>query len=54
LRPIFRQRGFAVFAASFCYAKITPAALQRGEFSGCRGKDAETLGRKRKSRSGDF
>jgi hypothetical protein len=53
-RPIFRQRGIAVFAASFCYAKITPAALQRGEFSGCRGKDAETLGRKRKSRSGDF
>jgi hypothetical protein len=54
LRPIFRQRGIAVFAASFCYAKITPAALQRGEFSGCCGKDAEALGQKRKSRSGDF
>jgi hypothetical protein len=33
-RPIFWQRGIAVFAASFCHAKITPAALQRGEFSG--------------------
>jgi hypothetical protein len=31
-----------------CYAKITPAALHRGEFAhGCRG-DPETLGRKRK------
>jgi hypothetical protein len=37
LRPIFWQHGIAVFAASFCYAKITPAALQRGEFSGRRG-----------------
>jgi hypothetical protein len=31
-RPISRQRRIAVSAASLCYAKITPAALQRGEF----------------------
>jgi hypothetical protein len=31
-RPIFWQPGIAVFAASLCYAKITPAALHRGEF----------------------
>jgi hypothetical protein len=54
LRPIFWQRGIAVFAASFCYAKITPAALQRGEFSGGCGEDGEALGRKRKSGSSDF
>jgi hypothetical protein len=54
LRPIFWQRGIAVFAAPFCYAKITPAALQRGEFSGGCGKDAEALGRKRKSGLSDF
>jgi hypothetical protein len=29
-RPIFWQRGIAVLAAPRCYAKITPAALQRG------------------------
>jgi len=54
LRPIFWQHGIAVFAASFCHAKITPAALQRGEFSGRCGWHAEALGRKRKSGSSDF
>jgi len=54
LRPIFWQHGIAVFAASFCYAKITPAALQRGEFNGRCGWHAEALGRKRKSGSSDF
>jgi hypothetical protein len=32
MRPIFWQPGIAVFAASLCYAKITPAALHCGEF----------------------
>jgi hypothetical protein len=42
------------FAASLCYAKITPAPLQHGEFtSHCR-KDAEAAGRKRKFQSRDF
>jgi hypothetical protein len=27
----FLAAGIAAFAASFCYAKITPAALHRGE-----------------------
>jgi hypothetical protein len=31
-RPIFWQPGIAVFAASLCYAKITPATLHRGEY----------------------
>jgi hypothetical protein len=31
-RPIFWQPGNAVFAASLCYAKITPAALHCGEY----------------------
>jgi hypothetical protein len=54
LRPIFWQRGITVFAASFCYAKITPAALQRGEFGDRGGRHAEALGRKRKSGLSDF
>jgi hypothetical protein len=54
LRPIFWQRGIAVFAAAFCYAKITPAALQRGEFCGRCDWHAEALGPKRKSGAGDF
>jgi hypothetical protein len=48
-RPIFWQRRIAVSAASWCYAKITPAALQRGEFvAGCR-QGAEAAVRNPKS-----
>jgi len=31
-RPIFWQHGIAVFAASLCHAKITPAARHCGGF----------------------
>jgi hypothetical protein len=37
-----------VFTALLCYAKITPAALQRGDFAERCGKDAEAAGRKPK------
>jgi hypothetical protein len=33
------------FTALWCYAKITPAALQRGNFSERRGGGAEAAGR---------
>jgi hypothetical protein len=38
-----RDRGFT---ALLCYAKITPAALHRGNFDGCRRDDAEAAGPK--------
>jgi hypothetical protein len=36
--------GIGVIAASFCYAKFTPAALLCGKFGQSRGKDDEALG----------
>src|SRR6266849_5075151 len=45
-RPIFWQRRIAAFTASLCYAKITPAALHRGEFDDHCRKQPEALGRK--------
>jgi len=41
---IFLAAGIGVFAASLCYAKITPAALHRGESGERRGKGDEALG----------
>jgi hypothetical protein len=38
--------GIAVFAASWCYAKITPALLHRGEIAGRCCERAEAAGRK--------
>jgi hypothetical protein len=41
----FSAARIGVFAATWCYAKITPAALHRGDFA-CRGrKDREVSGR---------
>jgi hypothetical protein len=37
--------GIAVFAASLCYAKITPAALHRGEIAGRCREGIEAAGR---------
>jgi hypothetical protein len=45
--------GIAVFAASLCYAKITPAALHRGDFSDRRREGAEAAGGRPKFKSGD-
>jgi hypothetical protein len=36
--------GIGVIAASFCYAKFTPAALHHGEFGERLGKGDEALG----------
>jgi hypothetical protein len=38
--------GIAVFAASWCYAKITPALLHRGEIGSGYCELAEAAGRK--------
>jgi hypothetical protein len=33
-----------MFAASLCYAKITPAVVRRGESNGCGGREREVAG----------
>jgi len=47
-RPIFWQCRIAAFTTLWCYAKITPAALHRGEFASRRRARAEVVGRKLK------
>jgi hypothetical protein len=54
MRPIFWQPGIAVFAASLCYAKITPAALHRGEFRRRCDEHAEAAAANPKSGLHDF
>jgi hypothetical protein len=46
--------GIAVFAASWCYAKITPALLHRGEIAGRCCELAEAAGRKLEFEMSDF
>jgi len=46
--------GIAVSAASLCYAKITPAALHRGDFGDRCREGAEAAGGRPKFRSGGF
>jgi hypothetical protein len=46
--------GIAVFAASWCYAKITPALLHRGEIAGQCCELAEAAGRKLEFEMSDF
>jgi len=41
------------FTASWCYAKIAPAALHRGDFAGHYGEHAEVAGAMPKSESRD-
>jgi hypothetical protein len=45
----FLAAGIAVFAASLCHAKITPAALHRGDFNDRRREGAEAAGGRPKS-----
>jgi hypothetical protein len=42
------------FTASLCYAKITPAALHRGDFDHRYCENAEAAGRMPKSELSDF
>jgi len=51
---IFLAAGIAVFAAWFCYAKFTPAALHCGEFAVHAGAIAEAAGPNPKFRVGPF
>jgi hypothetical protein len=44
----------AAFTASLCYAKITPAALQRGDFEGRCRNGAEVTGGKPESGLSDL
>jgi hypothetical protein len=46
--------GIAVFAASWCYAKITPALLHRGEIGSRYCELAEAAGGKPESDMSDF
>jgi hypothetical protein len=46
--------GIAVFAASWCYAKITPALLHRGEIGSGYCELAEAAGGKPESDMSDF
>jgi hypothetical protein len=47
-RPNFWQRRIGAFTTLWCYAKIAPAALHRGEFASRRRERAEAVGRKLK------
>jgi hypothetical protein len=51
---IFLAAGIAVFAAWFCYAKFTPAALHCGEFADRAAAITEAAGGNPKFRIGHF
>jgi len=51
---IFLAAGIAVFAAWFCYAKFTPAALHCGEFADRGSGIPEVAGYNPKFRVGNF
>jgi hypothetical protein len=44
----------AAFTTQWCYAKITPAALHRGNFANCGRENREAVGRRLEFRSRDF
>jgi hypothetical protein len=50
----FLAARIGAFEASLCYAKITPAALHRGEIGARSRKGAEAVGRKPESAIRDF
>jgi hypothetical protein len=50
----FLAAGKAAFTTLWCYAKIAPAALQRGEFDDRGDESAEALGRRLEFRTRDF
>jgi hypothetical protein len=50
----FLAARIGAFEASLCYAKITPAALQRGEFAGRCRQHGEAVGSKLKFEFAEF
>jgi hypothetical protein len=44
----------AAFTTQWCYAKITPAALHRGNFANRTNENGEAVGRRMEFRSRDF
>jgi hypothetical protein len=44
----------AAFTTQWCYAKITPAALHRGNFANRRRENGEAVGHRLEFRSRDF
>jgi hypothetical protein len=44
----------AAFTTLWCYAKITPATLHRGEFENRRHENVEAVGRRLEFQSRDF
>jgi hypothetical protein len=53
-RPIFWQPKLPRSQLRWCYAKITPAALQRGNFANRGRENGEAVGRRLEFRSRDF